>query len=208
MKPESKLPPGTWASQTIAFFGCVVVPALVTVMAPVSYLTLEQREGRVVATAHTCLLFVIPFRSGVVDPVVAIEDRVRQARQKTPEERRRQKSGRATIEGEGTLILIGKNDQELTLTVSPASIDNAKTKAAAFIATPTATPLWMFLPANWKFSVLFGGFWASLTLLYVVGVTIKGFQTLFWILGAGKRAAGLDESAPIGTAFDDTRREE
>ncbi|ADG67730.1 hypothetical protein Plim_1900 [Planctopirus limnophila DSM 3776] len=185
---------GNWISHLIGVIGFVIVPTVITMIAPVSYVMLENREGRPVAQASTCLLFVIPFRSAVIDPLLAVETRVRAARERTAEERRRHNQGRGQIDGEGTLTFVGEGQSSFSISVSPVSIEGAKTQVENFINHKETDSKWLFLPANWKFSVFFGGFWAFLTLLYVVGVTLKLLMGLVWLLGIGRRSAGLEES--------------
>lgn len=184
---------GNWISHLIGVIGFVIVPTVITMIAPVSYVMLENREGRPVARASTCLFFVIPFRSAVIDPLLAVETKVRAARERTAEERRRHNQGRGQIDGEGTLTFVGEGQSSFSISVSPVSIEGAKTQVENFINHKETGSTWLFLPANWKFSVFFGGFWAILTLLYVVGVILKLLMGLVWLLGIGRRSAGLEE---------------
>lgn len=166
----------------LGFVFFVLPAAFVTAVAPVSYVTLEQRDASVAATTKQCLFFIIPYKTTTIHPLTAVSDRIRSSRQRTAEERRRNGGKNATIEGEAFLILTGPDDHSVNVPVSPASIQSVKERAQTFFATPTPQPLRMTVVANWKISVLVGGGLSSLTLLYIVGwliVLLRAFFRLF-----------------------------
>lgn len=162
-----------WATlvfqQLLALGVCVGVPALVTAIAPVSWVTLERQEGRVKAVAQTCLLFVVPFKTATVDPVTGFGDR--HVAGKVRRERRSGPDRETKSEDEGFLVIEGPGPSA-EVSVSPVSLDGILDKANGFLEDSQAAELRLFVVANWKFSVLGGGLISLLTVLYVVGVTL------------------------------------
>lgn len=155
--------------QLLALGVCVGVPALVTAIAPVSWVTLERQEGRVTAVAQTCLLFVVPYKTRTVDPVTGFGDRFvagTVTRERRPGPDRETKS-----EDEGFLVIQGPG-QSAEVPVSPVSLGGVLDRANGFLEDPQAAELRLFVVANWKFSVIGGGLISLLTVLYVVGVTV------------------------------------
>src|SRR5688500_342773 len=98
---------GKLLTQAFALLVCFGVPALVTAIAPVSWVSF-QRSGdgeRVVARAQTCLLFVIPFKTVTVDPVTGLGDRTIAGTVKV--ERRSGTDKRTQSEDQGFLVIRG-----------------------------------------------------------------------------------------------------
>lgn len=178
--PQVKTTPGTLLLGFVVF---VLVPALITAIAPVSYLSLQKERDHVRASAKTCLLFFIPYQQQTVSPVRGTDEHVRADRQRTRDERRRNHGRNATVEGEGTLILMGDDNQSLKVSVTPVDIEAKKKLVEEYLQAPTDQPLNLFLVANWKFSVLMGGAAASLTVLYVVGCVLAAGRQILKLLG-------------------------
>ncbi len=115
----------------LGFVACVVVPGLVTAIAPVSYLTMERTQeegGSIRAEARQCMFFIVPFRTQKLDNIAEVNDHVIAARSKTAEERRRTRTGRGTIEGEGTLILVDDNERAIHIPCLPRALQRLKRK--------------------------------------------------------------------------------
>lgn len=169
---------GIIVTQLIAFVGFVLVPALVTMIAPVSWVKFQRQGDRISVRAETCLLFVVPFRTVSVDPLIAVDERTLTG-SITNERRVGRQDIKRRADDEGFLVMKGL-EQSAEVQVSPASLKSVLEKANAFLKDPAATDLKMFVVANWKFSVGGGGFVSLLTLLYLVGVTLaigKGILT-------------------------------
>lgn len=165
-------------TQLIAFVGFVLVPALVTMIAPVSWVKFQRQGDRISVRAQTCLFFVVPFRTVSVDPLIAVDERTLTG-SITNERRVGRQDIKRRADDEGFLVMKGP-EQSAEVQVSPASLKSVLEKANAFLKDPAATDLKMFVVANWKFSVGGGGFVSLLTLLYLVGVTLaigKGILT-------------------------------
>jgi len=175
MLPNSpETAPRTWKSILIRhLFGllvCIGLPALVTAIAPVSWLKFQRQGDRVAARAETCLLFVIPFRTVSVEPVIAVGERTIEGRV-TWERRRGKRDLEHRSESEGFLTIKGPKES-VEVQVTPFNLESVVEKVDAFLKDPAAAELKLFVVANWKFSVVAGGFVSLLTVLYLVGVVV------------------------------------
>lgn len=148
----------------------VGIPALVTAIAPVSWLKFERQNGQVTATAKTCLLFFVPYRTATVSPVIGVGDRVLAG--KVNRERRNGRDRNVKAEDEGFLAIHG-NDTSAEVEVSPASLKSVVDQVDTFLKNEQAPELSLFVVANWKFSIIGGGLISLLTVLYVVGVSCE-----------------------------------
>lgn len=149
--------------QLFGFLICVVVPALLTALFPVSYLRLERHGAVVRATASTCFFYVIPYRRQEVAEVVGVDDQItgggvpRTGRSRTESER------------EGWLILNGAGDSDLTVPCSPSSLENRRQTIREFLENSTSEPaLRLVCIHNWKFTFLFCIPWCLLTVLWIL----------------------------------------
>lgn len=167
----------TIITQLIAIVVFVGVPAVITLLAPVTWIKCEARSTGVSATASQCLFFIIPFSTQTVFPVIDVKEDVKQGRhQQTDAERRRgQKAAKA--EDQGTLTISGPQT-EVKVSCSPVSLPAAAGQIRAFLKEPAQSPLRLTVVANWKISVIVGGIATCFTLLYVVGATLA---ILFWL---------------------------
>lgn len=194
--PTKPIPPPPVVRQTpgtllFGFLACVVVPAFVTVIAPVSYLRLEKSAAGARASVKTCLFFIVPFSRGSLDSIQSVSREVREDRDYTLEERRRRDGKHGTVEGEGKLILQGKDEgAALTVSVSPASIEGVEKRVKEFVAAPVDQPLSLFLVPNWKFSLIAGGLATALAGLWLVGTTLWILRGLLRLVSPGKSIRG------------------
>ena len=163
-------------TQALALIVCVGVPALVSFIAPVSWVSFERDADGVKARVQTCLLFVVPFRAVVVDPVEAINEQTVagaiRLRRRTGTDKTYQ------AEDEGFLLISGPN-QLAKVQVSPADLKTVLGKVNAFLEQPNQSELKLFVVANWKFSVLGGGLVSLLTVLYLGGL-VFGLLRMVW----------------------------
>lgn len=167
---------------------CVGFPALVTAIAPISWVRFERRDGKVSATVHTCLLFVIPYKNQTVVTVTGIGDRFVAG---TVTRERRCGGDRTTkSEDEGFLVIRG-NDHDAEVPVTPFNLKSVIERSEAFLHDDNATELKLFVVANWKFSVITGGLISLLTVLYIAGLTYgvlrAAVRTIRWALGGSSQ---------------------
>lgn len=170
--------------QLLALAIFVGFPALWTAIAPVSWIRFERRDGQVSATARTCLLFVVPFKTRTVAPVTGVGERT--VGGTISRERRPGRDKVTQAEDEGFLI-IQANDQFVEVPVTPFNLPSVIEQAEAFLNDPQAAECKLFVVANWKFSVIGGGLISLLTVLYaatlLVGVLLKAVHLFQWAVG-------------------------
>lgn len=162
-------------SHAVLIVACVVFPAFMMWIAPVSWMTLTRHGDRVEARVKTCLFFVIPFRTEQLPEVSSVDDHVRPGvREKlntgNADDRRRE----ITTESEGLLVLHGR-ERDVVVQVSPANLDKIARDVREFLEDRSSTELRFFAPANWKVSVIAGGALCLLTLLYLFVVVTALF---------------------------------
>jgi hypothetical protein len=154
--------------QILIFLMFVGVPALVTAIAPVSWIRLERTGEQVTARVQTCLLFVVPFKNQSVAPVTEVGDELIAGKERR--ERRPGTDRFTTSDDEGILVLQG-DATSARVQVSPASLPQVVAKCQAFVDDAAAGELTLFVVANWKFSVIGGGVVSLLAVLYIGAVT-------------------------------------
>lgn len=172
--------------QLLGLLCFVGLPSLVTAMAPVSWIKWQRSGERVSAHAKTCLFFVIPFRTVVIDPVTRVGRRTISGRLA---ERRSDRNAHHRSEDEGFLVIQGE-DQSAEVPVTPFNLKSVIEKSEAFLKDSEAVDLKMFVVANWKFSVIAGGLASLLTAVYVGGVIAAIVHGLLRMLGLCSRSAG------------------
>lgn len=167
----------------LGFF--VGVPALVTAIAPVSWVKFERRDGTVTATTRVCLLFVVPYKTKIVSPVTGIGERFVGG---SYSRERRSGGDRVTkSEDEGFLVIQGA-DLTAEVPVTPFNLKSVIEQSEAFLKDAQATELKLFVVANWKFSVIGGGLISLLTVLYIASVVGGGTVKLIHLF---QRSLGI-----------------
>ena len=179
--PLTRPVPQTWTTRLIGFVCFMVVPVLVSILIPASWVSLRREpDGQVSATAHTCVFFVIPWRTQRVANALGVESRSIRDDQLVPHRSRsynRPDKGYIHSDGEAALTVKGK-DSELTVSISPHSVDEVKAKAEAFFLNSSPRQLRFFTIANWKFGLGFGIPLTLLAVLYLVGSTLEALRAL------------------------------
>ncbi len=190
--PQGNKPGRSWLARLISFVLMQLLalavfvgfPALVTAIAPVSWVRFERHGEHVSATARICLLFVVPYKTLTVDPVVGIGDRF--VGGSYSRERRSGGDKVTKSEDEGYLVIQG-NEHVAEIPVTPHNLKEVIERAEAFLNEPQSEELELFVVANWKFSVIMGGLTSLLTVLYVstliFGVLLKIVHIIQWALG-------------------------
>jgi hypothetical protein len=162
-------------TQLICVVLFIIVPVLVTAALPATWVTLERSaEGRVSATARTCVLFVIPWRTQHVADVSEVEAKtIRSDRTVSRRSSSYTQSNRGLIhqDGEDELSVLGR-EGNLTVSISPASSDAARTKVQAFLDDASQHHSWTFTIPNWKFGLGFCGPFTLFSWLYIIGSTL------------------------------------
>jgi hypothetical protein len=181
-RPTSRqaTPGGQRFAYTIGFIFCVMFPAFVTLIAPVSTLTLSWDGEQVEASTTRFVYLVVPYATTTLSDVRSADTALRPAHTE-PEPGR---SSSTTVEGEAHLQLSGPQGQ-LTIPISPINVESAQRSVEAFLAQPNRAGLRLLAVANWKFSVIAGGLLSLLTLLYVVGCVLALGRWLVRIVRTG-----------------------
>ena len=117
--------------------------------------------------ARTCLLFVVPFKTQIVDPLTTIEQDFKQGSQVG-----RRGEDRFKYSEDEAFLLASNANQKAKISVSPVDIDEVIDKSRDFLQDSTATEERIFVVANWKFSVIMGGCLSLLTVFYVVSILV------------------------------------
>lgn len=171
-------------TQAMALVFCVGIPALVTAIAPVSWVSFQRDAGGVRARVQTCLLFVVPFKTIVVEPVLEVNELTITG--STRIQRRTGTDRKYKADDEGQLLISGP-DQLAEVQVSPVDLKAVLGKVNTFLAQPDASELKLFVVANWKFSVLGGGLVTLLTVLYLVGAALALIRMALRAVGVFRR---------------------
>ena len=162
---------GFVVTQLFVLLVFVGVPALVTAIAPVAWVSFERREGDVSATAQVCLLFFVPYQTMHVSPVTRVSDRVH-AGSVRYDRSRKVNDREVKAEDSGFLVIHGP-DQSAEVPLTPFNLKSVVEQVNTFLQDPQATELKLFVVANWKFSILGGGLASLLTILYVGAVAFS-----------------------------------
>ncbi len=164
----------------LGFLCCVLFPAFVTLIAPITALTLSWDGERVNASATRFVYIVIPYATTTLADVTAVDTAL------TPAHTEREPAGSdtVTVEGEGKLRLSGPSGS-LTVPISPVNRDSAYGAVQAFLAHPNHDGLHLWAVANWKFSVIAGSLLSLLTVLYAVGCVLALSRWLGHVMRSG-----------------------
>ncbi|MCB1044725.1 MAG: hypothetical protein KDC35_17410 [Acidobacteria bacterium] len=146
---------------------CVGLPAFVTAVAPVTYLSFQRHENTVTATARICFFFVVPYATKSQTNVANVGTRHHAGTyERKPGETHHVKS-----EDESFLV-VQSPEGTFDVSVSPVNINDKLSQAEAFLADPSAKSLKLTCVSNWKFAVFAGGTLSLLTLAYLFGVLV------------------------------------
>lgn len=176
-------------SHTVLIIGCVLLPGFCMLVAPLSVVRLSRAHGEVAAEISKRVWFVIPYRHLHVEGVTGVDSSFHSGTTNYSYSDHEY----TTSESSATLQLTGRSGTA-EVEVSPANIDTARRKVRDFLDDPASEKLSLTVVANWKFSVIAGGFLSLLTLLYVVGVGGAFLQSL-WRLVRVPAARAVPEEA-------------
>lgn len=161
----------------IIFF--IALPVLVTVMLPVTWVTLERSaDNKVSATAYTCVLFVLPWRVQQVAEVTGIESNTIRGDRIVRQNSYGKNRGYVHSDGVDALILFGELEA-LTVAVSPASTAAVEAKGLAFLQDQSQRKTRIFVIPNWKFGLGMGLPLTLLAWLYIIGSLLAGLRALY-----------------------------
>lgn len=172
-----------WAilvTQIIAFSGCVIIPGLVTLIAPRSTVELKTINDQPAAEIKKHLFLIIPLFKTTISPLERVESIVTQEdRTISSKERRRGRVG--VLLADGSVLLSGGGEACQVQSTPEAARREAKA-ITDFIAAPSNSPPTLTLTAGWRMTYLLGGAMTALAAFYCFGVvaaTLKWFAALF-----------------------------
>lgn len=184
-KPWPRRVAGFLGSQLLAAAVFIGLPALVTAIAPVSWIKYERRGDQVAATAQTCLLFFVPYKTVHVANVTGFNKRIVAGTE--TRERRTGRSDRVTRSEDQGYLLVQAVAASTEIPVTPHDIDSVIERSEAFLKSSQPSELKLFVVANWKFSILMGGIVSLLTVLYfatiLFGILLKMIHLVQKLLG-------------------------
>jgi hypothetical protein len=155
-------------TQFIAFTGCVIVPGLVTLIAPRSTVELKAINDLPSAEIKKHLFLVIPLFKKTIAPLERAESIVTQEdRTISSEERRRGRVG--VLLADGSVLLSG-GGEDCQVQSTPAAARQEAKAINEFIAAPRTSPQTLTLTAGWQMTYLLGGAMTALAMLYCLGV--------------------------------------
>jgi hypothetical protein len=154
----------------ILILGCVLFPAFVTAIVPLSVTRFTRSGETVRAEVSKRLLFVVPYRRLVVENVISVNDQFRFGTKSADSSRRpgssTSSSGAVSSEDEAFLLIEG-DGQSAKVEVSPVNIRGVLEKTRDFLESPSQPSLKLVTVANWKFGVIGGGLVSLLTGFYL-----------------------------------------
>lgn len=159
---------------------CVGMPALMTAIAPVSWIDLNRVDDHVTAKTQTCVFFVFPYKTQELEDVKSVSTTFHLG-EKLHRRPGDGKQGRA--ESEGGIVFHGPpnpggEEKQISVSVSPASFKGVEAKINEFLNDPQITSQSHFVVANWKCGIIFAIPVCLLTVLFVIGWSIWLGQTL------------------------------
>jgi len=176
-------------TQSIAIVGFVIVPAVVTLVAPLTDLELRRAEGGATVTVTRYVLMVVPWQTVTVQNVAALRAETTPAHRyaDTAENRRKGRAG-AVSHATGQLVVVGRG-AEVIVQAAPELAKSISTRFEELVASRSSEPVRMTVYASWSLSYLLGGALSVLTALYLGGACLA---LLAWLTRAirGKAAHG------------------
>jgi hypothetical protein len=157
----------------IAFVGCLVIPAAVSLVLGMSRLTLTKQNQQVTAHVERLLFFAIPWKTQQLSGITAAKHEVIAGsliRQKTGDTRPRRRAM------DNAVLHLTAQNQTLDVALDPATAPQIQADVTHFIHDPDETHYHQFLMENRLYGWLFG---VPVTLL-------AGFYTICVILACGK----------------------
>lgn len=155
-------------TQTIAIVVCVVVPAIVTLMAPLTDLELRRAGSGATVTITRYVLMLIPWQTkqvpNVTELVADITPGFRYAN--TAENRRKGRAG--TVSHETGQLLVVSDGPEVIVQAAPELAEDISARFAQYLASGSSEPVRISVYASWSLSYLVGGALSALAAFYIV----------------------------------------
>ena len=173
-------------TQSIAILVFVLVPVLVTTMAPRSTVQLRRISDNVSAEVTRHALLYVPIYRTKVESLVDAESIIHGDKY-IKEDRTRNRRATTQI-ANGSVLLIGKDEKsEVQSTYDDAPVQTQLIKA--FIDDPSAETAVITAKAPWMLTYVLGGVMTGLTVLYCVGAILAIARFLIMLMLPARRSS-------------------
>jgi hypothetical protein len=174
---------GVLIAQSVAFLGCVIVPVMVTLMAPVTVLEYRKTGTEAQVLIVRYVLLFVPWRTQEIAGVTEIRADVteRKVLKDTKENRRKDQVGHVQL-ATGQVAVLGAGPPAI-VQAQPGLAEDIAAEFAAFAASPEQGPVHRTVYASWALTYVLGGAMTALFALYVVGVTLAGLNAVRKLFG-------------------------
>lgn len=177
-------PPASFGSivitQAIAIVGCVIVPGLVTWIAPRTTIRLSLVDEQPAAEVIKHVFIWIPSSTVTIRPLESARSHVTaEDRRISKEERRRGRRG--VLLADGSVFLSG-GGCETQVQSTPTAAPREAEEISAFIQTRATAAKVLTATAGWHMTYLLGGVMTALAAFYCLGASLailKWFATLW-----------------------------
>lgn len=153
-------------TQSIAILVFVVVPVVVTFMAPRTTIRLRRSHDQVAAVVTRHTLLIVPLYTTTMEPLLDA-DSILQGEKAIKEDRQRNRKATTQI-ATGSVRLTGNGqDTQVQSTYEDAPVQAQQIKA--FIENPAAKTLTITANAPWMLTYVLGGVMTGFAALYGIG---------------------------------------
>lgn len=162
----------TVAMQIVVGVVCLVLPVLVTLMAPVTVLEYRKSAAGVDVGVVRYVLLFVPWRTQHVANATAVRaDVTQEFRYKnTRENRQKDRVGHTNL-ATGQVAILG-DGPEVIVQAQPGLAETLSAEFTAFAAAPSETPVRRTVYASWSLTYILGGAMTALFALYVFGASM------------------------------------
>jgi hypothetical protein len=168
-------------TQAIAILVFVIVPVVLTLMAPLSNIEFRKSEAGISATVVRYTLMFIPWRTERFEQVTGIRADITEAKryQGTSEERRKGQKGYRLATGQVAILHAGPKEAgpeeagpEAIVQADPDLARQIVKQFDDFKASESTGPLTFAVYASWSLSYILGGIATFFTALYILGAAL------------------------------------
>ncbi len=158
-------------TQSIAVVVFVIVPIVLTLMAPLSEIRFEKSETGLAATVVRYVLIFLPWRTENIDRVSGVRADITEAKRYrgTLEERRKGQRGTQLATGQVAILHDGP---EVIVQAAPDLANQIVKEFDEYKVANSTEPLTCSVYASWSLSYIVGGIATAFCALYIFGATI------------------------------------
>ena len=158
--------------QAIAFVAFLVVPIVITLMAPFTDLEFRRAGDGATVTVKRYVLMFVPWQTTEISNAKALrveitpESRYRN----TAENRRKDRAGTVKL-ATGQMVVVG-DGREVIVQAAPEIAEGISDQFKQFLANRAVEPITISVYASWRLSYLLGGAVTALAAFYVICVCL------------------------------------